>query len=372
MRAVIELTGDILCSPGVTDRFTDKGHIDYTPIFEQIKDRLSDCDLLVGNLETPIAGADMLFTRERYCFNTPVEFAQTLKNAGFGLVTLANNHCMDRGEEGLLRTLDNLDRIGLPHTGLNRDGEKRYIVKNVRGINVAFVNYTYGTNAFAHHIFLKNDLSGRVNLFQPQETLPGSIHLLESMEHIGKETERLYTKPNSDYDRYIKPHLDMLRSDIQNAKKESDFVIFIMHSGGQYNPTPDPYTQMLVSKLREYGADCIVGHHPHVIHGYDVKDGVFCAYSLGNLVCDPADAQDPVGAAHSALLKLSIEKNENKTKLADASFSLIRTVRPEDGRIYCVDCFDKPDNEKKLSLYEASLLTGKAETVLRHEYILDI
>lgn len=372
MRAIINLTGDILCSPGVTDRFTDNGHIDYSPILEQIKCSLSDCDLLVGNLETPIAGAELQFTHERYCFNTPEEFAEMLRDTGFGLVTLANNHCMDRGEEGLFRTLDNLDRIGLPHTGLNRDGEKRYIVKEVNGIKLAFVNYTYGTNAFAHHIFLENDTSGRVNLFQPQETLPGSIHLLESMEHIGRETERLYFTQNEEYDRYIKPHLDMLRADISDAKKESDFVIFIMHSGGQYNPTPDPYTEMLVSKLREYGADCIVGHHPHVIHGYDVKDGVFCAYSLGNLVCDPVDAQDPVGAAHSALLKLTVEKDETGAKLTDASFSLIRTVRPEDGRIYCVDCFDKPDDEKKISLYEASLLTGKPETELKREYILDI
>ena len=234
------------------------------------------------------------------------------------------------------------------------------------------MNYTYGSNAFAHHRFLSDDLSGTVNLFQPQETLPGSIHLLESMETIGSETDRLYRHPSDEYDRYIKPHLDMLRNDIADAKAESDFTVVVMHSGGQYNPTPDPYTLMLAEKIREYGADCIVGHHPHILHGYDVKDGVLCAYSIGNLLCIPSSMQDPVGTAYSALLRLTLEKDEKGTRLTDAGFSLIRTIEPENGAPYCVECSAPGDFDTDEALRQASILSGRTEDALKHVYHIDI
>lgn len=371
-RAMIGFTGDIMCQPGYAEMCTVNGRRDFSRMFARISGTLNECDYLVGNLETPIAGEDLGFTNERYCFNSPTEFAEEIKRDGFDLVCLANNHCMDRGEEGIFRTLDNLDRIGLPHTGLNRPGEKRWYAAAINGIRVSFVNYTYGSNAFAHHRFLSDDLSGTVNLFQPQETLPGSIHLLESMETIGRETDRLYRHPSDEYDRYIKPHLDMLRNDIADVKAESDFTVVVMHSGGQYNPTPDPYTLMLAEKIREYGADCIVGHHPHILHGYDVKYGVLCAYSIGNLLCIPSSMQDPVGTAYSALLRLTLEKDEKGTRLTDAGFSLIRTIEPENGAPYCVECSAPGDFDTDEALRQASILSGRTETALRHVYHIDI
>ena len=116
----IAFTGDVMCPPGLTEICTSNGIICYDDLFSRIKPELSDCDLLVGNLETPIAGAKLEYTHERYCFNSPDEFAVMLKNYGFGLLCLANNHCMDRGEEGIDRTLDTLDQIGIRHTGLYR------------------------------------------------------------------------------------------------------------------------------------------------------------------------------------------------------------------------------------------------------------
>ena len=336
MRATIKFTGDVMCAPGVTEMCTRDGVRDYSPIFRNITDNLRDCDYLVGNLETPIAGVELGFTNERFQFNSPTEFAVTVRDAGFDLVCLANNHCMDRGEEGINRTLDNLDSIGLAHTGINRKGEKRYFTVEINGIKVGFVNYTYGTNAFHHHMFLEDDLSGRVNLFQPQETLPGSIHLLESSERIGEETRRLYYEKSDEFDRYIKPHLDMLRADIADAKVETDFVIAVMHSGGQYNKEPDPYTRMLVGKLKEYGADMIVGHHPHIIHPTIIENGFLTAYSLGNLCCVPSICSDPVAAANSQILGVTLEKKDGRTVLTEASLENIETVEDSVGVPYCV------------------------------------
>ncbi|MCQ2433558.1 MAG: CapA family protein, partial [Clostridia bacterium] len=286
-------------------------------------------DLLIGNLETPIAGEEMTFTHERYCFNSPDEFAQMLKACHFDLVCLANNHCMDRGEAGIDATLDHLDRIGLAHTGIYRNKSERVptvLAKN--GIRIGIVNYTYGTNAFAHHRFLSEKNSPKVNLFQPEETLSGSIHLLESMETIGKMTEKLYKSPSKVYDAEIAPYLAKLQADIDAAKDVSDFIIVVMHSGGQYNPDPDPYSRLLAAKIRVMGANCIIGHHPHVIHPALFEDGIFTAYSLGNLFCTPSICQDQTGAAYSSLLTLTLEKEDGNVTLTNGSFHLTRTVEP--------------------------------------------
>ena len=128
----ITFTGDIMCYPRITD--VAKG--DYTPIFS-LAENLSNCDYLVGNLETPIAGEDLEYTHERYCFNTPIGFLEAIKSAGFNLLSLANNHCMDRGEEGIIRTLENCRKYGFDTIGVYKTEEERnsVFIKEINGIN---------------------------------------------------------------------------------------------------------------------------------------------------------------------------------------------------------------------------------------------
>ena len=373
MRARITFAGDMLCSPGVTEK-TEKiyGARDYTYAFEKIKDDLSRGDYLIGNLETPVAGEDMLFTHERYCFNTPDEFASMLKGYGFGMVCLANNHCMDRGEKGIVRTLDALDRIGLEHTGLYRDaGERKPTVIDVNGIRIGIVNYTYGTNAFAHHIFLSERPSPMVNLFQPEETLPGSIHLLESDGYIAEKTAEYYGGGSAVYDEYIRPYLERLENDIKETKAASDILIAVMHSGGQYNPLPDAYTRRVAKTLRRYGADCIVGHHPHVIHPSWIDGGIFNAFSLGNLFCDPSDAHDPVGASYSVLLTLDIVKDGGGCRLDGAGFSVTKTMLDDYGLPYCVNAADVSGDanaHKYVALFAGNFrFRGEADIIRENE-----
>ena len=369
MTASVTFTGDILCSPGITDKTAARyGRRDYSFAFEGIKDELSGGDLLIGNLETPIAGEDLLFTHERYCFNTPEEFAVMLKERGFGMVCLANNHCMDRGEKGIVRTLDALDRVGLAHTGLYRDAsDRKPTVTEVRGVRIGIVNYTYGTNAFAHRSFLSERPSPMVNLFQPEETLPGSIHLLESNEFIARKTAEYYGGDNEIYREHISPYLARLKKDIEETKAASDFVIAVMHSGGQYNPLPDAYTRKVAETLRMYGADCVVGHHPHVIHPALFEDRIFTAYSLGNLYCDPSDAHDPVGASYSALLTLTLEKSGGKVSLKSARFSVTATV--SDGYLpYCVNAAGLED--PSAALRYAGLFAGTEYGGMKKEFDL--
>jgi len=167
--AVIRFTGDLLCSP----RMIRLARGNFDSVFE--KANLKDCTYLVGNPETPFAGEELKYTWERYCFNTPASFLHSMKKAGFDLVSLANNHCMDRKETGILKTLENCEAAGLDTVGLYATPEDRdfLFVKTLDGIRVAFINYTYGTNAFAHGHFLEHPYM--VNLFQPEETKPVSL-----------------------------------------------------------------------------------------------------------------------------------------------------------------------------------------------------
>ena len=92
---------------------TDQGY-DYLLMFRRIWGRLPDSDYLVGNIETPIAGEQNDgYTHSRWCFNTPEAALDALKKTGFDLITLANNHAMDRKQAGVLATLDACDRVGL-------------------------------------------------------------------------------------------------------------------------------------------------------------------------------------------------------------------------------------------------------------------
>ena len=98
----ISFTGDILPN----ERINKTAGGEYSFCFSKAG-KLANCDYLVGNLETPVAGEALEYTHERFCFNTPEGILDTLRQCGFNMLTLANNHCMDRGEEGILNTIDN-------------------------------------------------------------------------------------------------------------------------------------------------------------------------------------------------------------------------------------------------------------------------
>ena len=129
------------------------GEYDFSPMFKEVEEYWKSADLAVGVFEGPMAGADrgysssIVVDRIPLHLNYPDCFAQNIKDAGIGLVTTANNHLMDMGAEGALRTLDVLDRVGLDHLGSYRNQEEHDAVKvrTVRGKRIAFLAYTYGS-----------------------------------------------------------------------------------------------------------------------------------------------------------------------------------------------------------------------------------
>lgn len=354
--ARLSFTGDIMCNREQLTACRTASGYDFHAVFERSAGLLADTDYLVGNLESPFAGEEAGYSSVLYSFNTPDSFLSALKDAGFDLVSTANNHCLDRDVTGLKRTLDALDRAGLAHTGTARSvGERDAVfLREINGIRVAFLSYTYGTNAFANHIFLREEESWAVNLFQPQETLPGSIHLLDPAETIAAKMKEYGTAEN------VSIHLERLREDIRNSRSAgADFVIVLMHSGGQYNIPPDPYTEFLVGKIREFGADLIIGNHPHVVQKTAIGGACPVFYSLGNFAFTPGESPEnlrhPISST-ALILKIGLEKENSGTRLVSVSYSITRSVLLEDGRSVTVPFYDllssESDPGKRASLLE--------------------
>ena len=345
-KAKLTFVGDMMCSP----RMTELSGMNYSFAFERAT-KLKDCDYLVGNLETPIAGEEMQYTYERYRFNTPESYLDALKDCGFDLLALANNHCMDRGEEGIVKTLENCRKRGFDTIGIYDSAEARdqVFVKEIDGIRIGFVNYTYGTNAFAHHTFLEHPYM--VNLLQPEETRPGSIHLLNRYPVIAADLARIYDESSKEYS-LVKPYLDQLKSDIARAKAVSDYVIAIIHNGGQYIQDVDPYSAFIAEKVKEYGADIIVGHHQHLIQESEHRNGYLKIFCLGNFMHDPYIQGDgfcynpPI---YNAVFHLELSMDDDGHIAEDKSFSIYTTAL--DLQVFILKHYKKEHRLRRCSFF---------------------
>lgn len=228
---------------------TDTYNFDH--FFSHVKDILAEGDWVIANLETTTAGKEQKFTGYPM-FNAPVEIIDALKEAGFNIVTHANNHTMDRYELGVIRTRDALEERGLYTTGTARSPEEReqILLVEKNGITLAVLAYTYGTNG--------------IPIPQGKDYLVNLI----------------------DEERIIE--------DIEMAKKlNADVVAVSLHFGIEYQLNPNKEQIELAHNLIEAGADIILGSHPHVVQPYEVievqdeqgnvRKGVII-YSMGNFI----------------------------------------------------------------------------------------
>lgn len=256
--SVVSLTfgvvGDIMCHStqfnyARVESESEKDTFDFKPVYREIERITQNVDVMMGNLETVFAGEDIEYLGYPF-FNTPDDFLRGIKHAGFDILFTANNHQMDRGKEGLVRTLNKLREANIHHAGTNRSQNEADSMKvyNINDINIAVLAYTYSTNGVA---------------------IPeGGDYLIDT----------IYTPK--------------IKSDITKAKEAgAEVVITYFHFGKEYDREPNAYQREVVSKAVEYGADVILGSHTHTIQPVDFMpsensrfDSVFVAYGLGNFV----------------------------------------------------------------------------------------
>lgn len=331
---------------------TDNGY-EFEDTFDGLSKVIISSDLVVANLETPIAGEEMEFTNKGFSFNSPKEFAVALREAGVHLVTTANNHCLDRGIKGLENTLDALDLCGLLHVGTHREKEKSYLIVEQEEIKIGLIAFTYGTNAFSNNQYLSKTQKYMVDMLQEQELANPLIRKLYLGKQIPFKVIRKLSRymglgqfniPIYERREKSKPYLDNLKKAIHDCRNNgADFIIACLHIGGQYNAEPLAYTKEICKLCLDAGADAVVANHEHVIHGIDtlLSDKKFCIYSLGNLVSSKGVTMQPFDklAEYSVGVNMDIEKNADDRIEVKYSFRLFNSVESVRGRITCEPLF---------------------------------
>ena len=293
----ISFTGDIMCELPTLRMVRSNNEYDFKGILSDSK-IFEKTDYIVGNLETVLAGKKTKFSKDIYSYNTPDTFADEILRAGFNLVSTANNHCLDRGKDGLIRTMEILEDKGIEYVGTNLNfDDKRYKIVDFGNLKIGFLSYTYGSNYSINKNRLDNDDIYLVNFFENQEwidtsrkdlysKLKDNLISAETRVKILKVLRRDFNRPRID-NKSLQQLNSNLVIDIQELKRETDLIIMLMHSGGQFNKEPGVYTKELVKELDKLGVDLVIGNHPHVVQKADFNSEFFVAYSLGNFFISP-------------------------------------------------------------------------------------
>lgn len=293
----ISFLGDIMCeSPLLKAAFVDGGY-NFEGVFEGLESLFESSDYVVGNLETPLAGRKLKYTDSMYSFNSPEEFGLSVKRCGVDLVLTANNHCCDRGIEGLRRTIDALDRLELSHTGTFKDSEVNspFIVE-VKGSRFAFISCTASTNANRTkcaptllNVNLLDEQSVTLDAGLMVRLKTGIVRHLIGEERYAKYRKKKGLTPkkisvdNSIDKTRVDLYLDNIAGQVRKVQEEADYVFVCPHMGGQFNETPGLFSEYVMDRLSKLGVSGIVSSHPHVVQKCELINGVPCAFSLGNV-----------------------------------------------------------------------------------------
>ena len=263
------------------------GTYDYTGCFTQVTPEIEAADIAVCNFETTLGGAPYSGYPQ---FCSPDELAAAVRDAGFDIFLTANNHCLDRRTRGLVRTLDVLDSLCIPHLGTYRDQAERdslypYIIERY-SMRIALLNYTYATNGIP-------------------VAAPCIVNYIDTTQ---------------------------IKADVIRARQlHADCIIACMHWGTEYRLEPDKSQKTLEEWLYSIGVDHIIGGHPHVVqpvrtlpHRYHAGSSL-TVWSLGNYISNMSAPHTYQGLAVTThLIKIG-----NITKLRGYDIHPNRTVRPD-------------------------------------------
>lgn len=350
MDRLIQLTflGDMLCEreqiAAIWRRRTR-----YDVIFDQVKHLWADSDYVIGNLETPVAGKKLRYTFERMRFNAPDEFARAIKNAGIDMVSTANNHALDRGVEGVNRTIETLDCIGLEHTGsyLTREASEEIFYKEIGGIRFAFVACTYGANQGLGCNHLSDEELWRVEILKyPKQQITTKAFLVKRFlsNLVPWQVKKIFLRgrcaPLQRMDDSVdveefdgpqhRPFAARALNKIRVAKGNADVVVVLPHIGGQHNAAPGPWQLKMTKAFVDAGADLVVANHAHVPLGVEKMGEALVAHCLGNFCFMPTSATRQHGRADYSVL-LNCWFDPQTKKLVRQDYVLTKTLIRGDG-----------------------------------------
>lgn len=266
---------NLLHMPVVRSGKKDDGTYDFSHLFKELQPHIKNTDIAVIGQET-IFGGDSLGFSGFPLFNSPSDMGKTLVNEGFDIVLHASNHAMDKGEKGILNTVNfwknypEVTMLGIHESSEDREA-RTVVIKEIKGAKVAFLNYTYGTNGIP----------------------------------VPKGKDYLVNVINE----------EKISKDLTYAEENSDFTIAFMHWGTEYSTIADASQKILAKKMCEWGADLIIGAHPHVVEPVEWVKGdngnlSLVYYSLGNFVSRQKEAKNLLGGMASVKIKFDGENAE--------------------------------------------------------------
>ena len=265
----------------------EDGSYDFHENFEYVTPWLKQADLAIGDFEGTI-------NKDHYLagyplFNAPGQVMDAIKDAGYHVLDLAHNHVLDSQIEGVISTADAIEKAGMTPIGVytheSRD-QAPLVIKEVNGIKVALLAYSYGFNGIEQSI------------------------------------------SQEDYNRYLSDlNEDKMKAEIERAEKEADITVIMPQMGVEYRIEPTEEQKVLYHKMIEWGADIIFGGHPHVVEPSEIveKDGdkKLIIYSMGNFISNQRietmqDEENAKWTERGVLMDVTIKKKAGKTTIETA------------------------------------------------------
>jgi poly-gamma-glutamate synthesis protein (capsule biosynthesis protein) len=265
---VLGFTGDILPAYQLDPYQENYG---WTYPFTLIYKRLQSYDILCGNLECPIAGYGTAVKNKRFYFKASPSACAALKWAGFDLLNLANNHTLDFGDSAFLQTMENLQANGLSYVGGGADLAEATRMKVIQShdLKVGYLAY---------------------NMIPPDYY--AATGTTAGVAFLNK---------------------DLLRKAILENMVKVDILVVIMHWGIEYQYAPTPEQIELGRYAIDWGADLVVGHHPHVVQPMEIYKGKPIVYSLGNFVFGTYGDPPNNTADYGLLLEVTVSPSKELT-----------------------------------------------------------
>lgn len=247
VKFTILATGDVMAhGDNLKSALNPKtGEYSFIENYRLVQPIIAKADLAICNLETVTAGKDTGYTSYPL-FNTPAAILDGLKYAGFDVLVTANNHSLDRGETGILKTLEEIHSRGMMTTGTYDTPDKNYLTYDIKGFSISILAYT--------------------------QQLNGNLPMLDEDRHYMINQMKKET----------------IIQDIHKASEHSDLVLVYLHWGNEYTLGAEEWQPAYAYSLIEAGADVILGTHPHVVRPDEIVmhngEPKYIIYSMGNFI----------------------------------------------------------------------------------------
>ncbi|MFA5602562.1 MAG: CapA family protein, partial [Bacilli bacterium] len=277
------MVGDALIHESVyKDAYIGNDVYDFSKMFKYIKPIVSEYDLAFYNQEAIIGGRELRISGYPL-FNAPYEIGDEMIDMGFNLVSLANNHTLDKREQGIINSLNYWEEKNVMVAGCSLSEEDR-IKDNIQtknNISYTLLAYTMRTNGL--------------------KIPTGKDYLVN-----------VYNK-------------EKVKQDIERVRDKVDVLMVSMHWGSEYTNTPTSEENEVANYLASLGVDIIIGHHPHVVQPIDFIDDTLVIYSLGNFISAQIGINRLTGLMVSLDIKKIVDKYETTISYKNIEGTLIYT-----------------------------------------------